>query len=237
MSGTNVREFTVMTPEQRATNKVRNQAYYAANREKELARMKAYRIANPELFRAREKARPPRPVEQTRATSAAYYRAHRAERIAAVQARVAAEPEKRRAWLEANRAAIRAQQNAHRATCRETTNAHKRAYDAAHPEARSFKAWAKAHPEKVSIRNLRRRVTKAQATPAWANAAAIAAIYTEAARLTRETGIKHHVDHYYPLKSPLVSGLHVEANLQILTAVQNLRKHNKHPDVSQTIAA
>lgn len=75
-----------------------------------------------------------------------------------------------------------------------------------------------------------------RATPTWADLDKIEAIYDEAARLTRETGIKHHVDHFYPLRSKTMCGLHVETNLQILTAVDNLRKSNK-PPVSESIGA
>jgi 5-methylcytosine-specific restriction endonuclease McrA len=47
------------------------------------------------------------------------------------------------------------------------------------------------------------------------------AFYAKARRLTRETGIPHHVDHIIPLKA---GGLHCASNLQVLTAAENLRK-------------
>jgi hypothetical protein len=66
-----------------------------------------------------------------------------------------------------------------------------------------------------------------RATPAWANLKAIEQFYIEAERLTRVTGIKHHVDHFYPLQGKTMCGLHVETNLQVLPAAINLRKSNR----------
>lgn len=40
-------------------------------------------------------------------------------------------------------------------------------------------------------------------------------------------GVKHEVDHIIPLLNPLVCGLHVPANLQIITSKQNRSKTNK----------
>lgn len=77
------------------------------------------------------------------------------------------------------------------------------------------------------VANARKREERVRlATPSWADHEKIAQFYVEAARLTAETGIKHHVDHFYPLRSKIMCGLHVETNLQILPAIANLRKSN-----------
>ncbi len=70
------------------------------------------------------------------------------------------------------------------------------------------------------------RAKKLNATPSWANLDKIKAFYQEAQRLTKETGILHHVDHIIPLQGKNVCGLHVEYNLQILTYEENNQKSN-----------
>lgn len=89
--------------------------------------------------------------------------------------------------------------------------------------------WARRNPGICNAITMKRWAAKLNATPEWADHSAIEAIYTEAARLTRTTGIPHEVDHVYPLQSPLVCGLHIAANLQILTKADNIRKHNRMP--------
>lgn len=73
----------------------------------------------------------------------------------------------------------------------------------------------------------KRRAAQLQRTPPWADMRAIRRVYAEAARLTRETGAVHHVDHTIPLQGELVSGLHVHNNLQVLPASENIRKRNR----------
>lgn len=93
-------------------------------------------------------------------------------------------------------------------------------------------ARAKAEPGKNRARRSIRRAREKQAMPIWANKEKMQAIYIEAARLTRETGIEYHVDHIYPLKSKWMCGLHVETNLQILPAAENQSKSNRRwPDM------
>jgi len=90
--------------------------------------------------------------------------------------------------------------------------------------------WLKANKATVNARVARRMARKFQATPPWANEEAIATFYARAAELTSITGIRHEVDHFYPLQGELVCGLHCEANLQILTKAENISKLNRMPD-------
>ena len=67
--------------------------------------------------------------------------------------------------------------------------------------------------------------------PMWIKRRDLTPFYEEARRLTRETGVKHVVDHIVPLKHPFVSGLTVPWNMQVIPAHCNDHKRNKwHPD-------
>ena len=91
------------------------------------------------------------------------------------------------------------------------------------------KIW-RIKANRKGMESARRRAELAHRIPSWSDLKAIDMIYKECQRISKETGIKHNVDHIYPLKGKTVSGLHVPNNLRIIPAIDNLRKHNKHPD-------
>lgn len=90
--------------------------------------------------------------------------------------------------------------------------------------------WRLANPGKYAAYCAKRRAVKLQATPLWLTEQQFEEMeffYIEAARLTKETGISHEVDHIIPLQGKNVRGLHVPWNLQILTKTDNISKGNK----------
>lgn len=76
-----------------------------------------------------------------------------------------------------------------------------------------------------------RRALKNKAIPPWADLDAIRSLYAEA-RKRNEAGEAVHVDHIVPLRGETVCGLHVLANLRIVSAAENRSKNNRHwPDM------
>lgn len=87
-------------------------------------------------------------------------------------------------------------------------------------------AWGGRNPDKLRAYVRRRQAAKIRAVPAWADMKAITGIYKKAV----QTG--EHVDHIVPLRSKIVCGLHVENNLQLLSASENSIKSNRYwPDM------
>lgn len=88
-------------------------------------------------------------------------------------------------------------------------------------------AWKRANKAKVVSYTVKYNATKLRATPQWASDAKILSFYESSDALNMLTGEWHHVDHIVPLQSDLVCGLHCEANLQIMPALENQRKGNR----------
>lgn len=81
-------------------------------------------------------------------------------------------------------------------------------------------SYLKRYPARNNAKAARARATRIQRTPAWADQAAIRFWYEFCPE-----GCE--VDHIIPLRGGLVSGLHVESNLQWLPVAENRRKGNE----------
>lgn len=109
---------------------------------------------------------------------------------------------------------------------------HPGATDQANREAARAEHLARIGPDGRIVWEHGTRNRRALRIPNWLSAAdrrAIRKMYALARRLTRETGIEHHVDHEWPLLGYYVSGLHVPDNLQVITAATNMEKGNQFP--------
>ena len=76
-----------------------------------------------------------------------------------------------------------------------------------------------------------RRARVKQATPKWANIFFLKEAYSLAIERSRVTGFAWHVDHIIPLNGKSVCGLHVEYNVRVIPASENIRKSNKIVDM------
>ena len=156
------------------------------------------------------------------------WRAANKERIAALQREADARRRERmrdelnaqnKAWREANKEYV--------ATKR------KERYDR-DPAASvaAVRAWRQAHLEHCARKEAARRLAIKRATPPWLTAAQKAQMvwFQEwADEFTEKTGVKHVVDHIWPIRGKNGRGLHVPWNLQVLTFSANSAKGAKEP--------
>lgn len=97
---------------------------------------------------------------------------------------------------------------------------------AIHRKAFKQRNWEKYRLTKLTERDKR---TKQQllATPTWVDQREINKVRRECIRLNKTSITEYEIDHIDPLLSPLVCGLHVHNNLQILPKEENRLKSNK----------
>jgi len=79
----------------------------------------------------------------------------------------------------------------------------------------------KRNPGYYKAKSSHRRSCELKATPSWSEKELIEKVYLKA------TDYGAHVDHIVPLKSEVVCGLHVWANLQLLPPTDNISKGNR----------
>jgi len=88
-------------------------------------------------------------------------------------------------------------------------------------ERANSKRWLSENKAKARAIARKYQATKLKATPSWVSLDIIEDFYKEAEYFQME------VDHIIPLQNPIVCGLHVEHNLQLLTKEDNRSKGNK----------
>ncbi len=195
----------------------RNSAWRKANPEKQKAAVSAWTANNLERRRQTNREWADANADQLKAYFSDRYKSDR-ERLLKLNAD----------WQRSNPEKVRAKSRSYEQRHREERLARNKT-----PEAKAMKAmWGQKYPEKARAKVAAYRASKMQATPSWADRFAIQAVYDQAVKLTAETGIPHHVDHAVPLNGKTVCGLHVEFNLQILSASENCKKRNAYwPDM------
>lgn len=207
------------------------------------AKAKEYRESHKEEIALMKKRHTELNREAVLANKKAYYEANK-ETIA----------EKAKEYRENNKEAIKTQQNACYQRDREKrllyANSRDKSIKAAiHKKYRdnnpdkvlaNRKSYLERHPGRYAASGARKRAKRRKATPLWLSKQDykdISAVYDLARKLEQEseTHQKYHVDHIVPLINKVVCGLHVPWNLQVLTAEDNMHKHNKLPSEKELI--
>ena len=153
---------------------------------------------------------------------------HIAERIAfprrsaCVECNRAGARRGKRRYYEKNKDAERSKARVYQAKLR----ASKLDWGSRNPEAfaEMKSVWKKANLERGRASAMKRKAIQLQAQPKWLSPeqkAEMLSLYREAVRKSKDTGIRHEVDHIVPLQGRTVCGLHVPWNLRVLTAIEN----------------
>lgn len=106
-------------------------------------------------------------------------------------------------------------------------------YRQANPEKvkESSAKWRRNNRDKTCEHFHKRRAFKKNATPGWFGEFD-KFVVQEAAHLCKlrelATNVKWEIDHIVPLQNPVVCGLHVGANIRVITRRENRSKGNRH---------
>lgn len=141
--------------------------------------------------------------------------------------------EKIRSYLSSNRERISKRDKIWRETNKEHRQAYQRNYYEVNREEllENHRIWIRENAGKKNAHTAKRRAAQKQATPKWLTQKQLAEIqqfYIEATKMNMV------VNHIIPLTNPLICGLHVPWNLQLLTESENSSKNNRVDFYSHT---
>lgn len=210
----------------------RQEAWRVANPDRVKAGQRRWREANREAYREYLRAWHEKNPEAQRAYTVAATERRRAEKSAATaydvplpeglhqQLRQIRRRDYIRNWRSANKDRAQLYQSTYRARHLDKCRLKDRKVAAQRREMQ-WKRIAEINDRARAQRHLRR--------PQWVRYEDIHQAVEAAAQATGDTGVKHEVDHFYPLVSPFVSGLDVPANRRVVPKSVNRRKSNKIP--------
>ena len=130
---------------------------------------------------------------------------------------------KKKEWHEANRDKVLARIR----KWRKNNPDYNRQYAKANKEsiAHNRREWVKKNQWRRANIEAKREAIKISALLPTSDFDLINKFYQQRDLISRETSIQHHVDHIIPLSK---GGAHHQDNLQIITATENLSKHDKY---------
>jgi hypothetical protein len=208
---------------------------------------KEYREDNKYKISAQRKAYRAEHGEELSARSKLFYAEHRDTIIVRRRARDEGNKDEllayRKAYYELHKEQLNADRKAYSESHREDERARNKRYSIAHKDdilsrrrvyrernsdkiAITARQWQINNPDKANANAANYRSRKLNATPSWFEKEDVLELYMEAASRSKNEGVDYHVDHIVPLQSKFVCGLHCLANLEIITAIENRRKHN-----------
>ena len=190
----------------------------AQSKEERAAYQKAWREANKEKLPAYKRSWYANNKEKVADSVRAYRKANKEKTVATSKA-----------YYEANKKKLLASHGAWREANKEKDAATKRAYREANADkvAAYKKAYRESNADKVTAYESRRRALKLKLIPKHLKNCRVEKqrvldIFKLCRLISKATGVKHHVDHMWPLYD---GGPHWSGNLQIITAHENMSKH------------